>query len=146
MRPILLVLWRFSNFENPFTPYKDKEHEKNNICCIFCFHRARIEIRLSGNALPCSTIQEGEFYKFEQLPEYFNMRKVKQNLLNKAPISIQQSFERVTQLGTLKNSNTERKNALITDADKLLNDKFNNTLRDLSRRMTKSQKAGKTLH
>ena len=107
-------------------------------------HRARIEIRLSGNALPCVTVEGGESYKFELLAKYFNMRKVKQNLLNTAPISIQQAIERVTQLGSL-NSKSERKNAVITNADKQLNDKFYNTLRDLSRRMVNTKKAGKTL-
>lgn len=105
-------------------------------------YRARIEIRLSGKALPFENIEDAKTYKFEKLAKYFNMRKLNQTLLNTAPRGIQKACELVHQLGSAK-SNSKRKHAVITVANKELNDKFYDSLRDLSRRMHIAQKAGK---
>jgi len=108
-----------------------------------CDHRARIEIRLSGKALPFTTIEDGESFKFERLAKYFNMRELNKALLDTAPKGVQNAFELVNQIGSLK-SHSKRKHAVITVANKPLNDKFYDSLRDLSRRMHSAQKAGKT--
>ena len=105
-------------------------------------HRARIEIRLSDKALPFTTIEEGKLFKFELLTKYFRMRNLNHLLLKTAPKGVQKAFELVSQLGTVTPT-SKRKNAVITVADTQLNDKFYDSLRELSRRMQSAQKAGK---
>lgn len=62
-------------------------------------HRARIEIRLQGSKLPCSTLKEWQAFKFESLSNYFNFRTINQPLLALAPKGFIRALDSIAQIG-----------------------------------------------
>lgn len=97
-------------------------------------HRARIEIRLKGSKLPCSTLNEWQAFKFESLSKYFNFRTINQPLLALAPKGFIRALDNIAQIGATSGYK-RRKHALITEADKELNNQVYESLRCLTDRM-----------
>jgi hypothetical protein len=100
--------------------------------------RARIEVTLSGAALPCQTAEQWAACRFERLAHYFRFMKLKDDL---EPL-IQTTADAIDQIGERRarprvhegrHSGT-RLHGKATQADTELNSKVRNALRDLSAR------------
>ena len=98
-------------------------------------HRARIEIRLQGTKLPCSTLSEWRGFKFESLSQYFNFRTDNIQVIEKAPEWYKKAVHSVVaQLGAVR-AYQRRKHSLLTLPDKELNNQVYESLRCLTNRM-----------
>lgn len=102
-------------------------------------HRARIEVRLQGLALPVKSVRDFEKFGFQKLAKYFNMRTLDTNVLDKAPNSYMKVLNNVTMIGAEGKFN-RRKYSPITKADSALNDKFYEALRNLTIRLQRNTK------
>lgn len=104
--------------------------------------RARLEIRLSGAALPCQTPEEWRQCKFEKLADYFRQRELKQDL---EPL-IQTLADAADQIGERKTRNRReggtRQYSKATKADPI-NRAIRQALRDLSKRWKGTGKRGR---
>lgn len=109
-------------------------------------HRARIEVRLSGAALPCQTHDAWQKFKFETLAQYFRFTKLKDNL---EPL-IQTTAEALDQIGERRarkrvhegRESGTRLHSRATQADAELNSKARDALRKLSARWASDAKRG----
>lgn len=106
-------------------------------------HRARIEIRLSGAALPCQTQEQWAEFKFEKLAQYFRFTKLKDDLeplMQKTAEAIDQIGERKTRKRTHKGRESgTRLHSKAIRADVELNNKARDALRKLSARWKASE-------
>ncbi|UCV07381.1 hypothetical protein [Dechloromonas denitrificans] len=110
-------------------------------------HRARIEVRLSGAALPCQTHDAWREFKFETLAQYFRFTKLKDNL---EPL-IQATAEALDQIGERRarkrvhegRESGTRLHSRATQADAELNSKARDALRKLSARWASDGKRGR---
>lgn len=95
-------------------------------------HRARIEVTLRGEKLPCITLDDLKDFKFERLADYFRFRIAKNNLsdFEQMIIAGRQIGERVSR--NRKDGGTRLNNPL-TKADPE-NERVRSALRNLSRR------------
>lgn len=104
--------------------------------------RARLEIRLSGAALPYQTPEEWQQCKFERMADYFKQRQLKDNL---DPL-IQTLAEAADQIGERKTRNRReggtRQYSKATKADPI-NGAIRQALRDLSKRWASTGKRGR---
>jgi hypothetical protein len=104
--------------------------------------RARLEVRLSGNALPYQTPEEWQQCKFEGLADYFRQRRLKQDL---EPL-IQTLADAVNQIGERKIRNRReggtRHYSKVTKADPI-NEAIRDALRKLSGRWKSTGKRGR---
>lgn len=111
-------------------------------------HCARIEVRLSGAALPCQAHDDWRQFKFETLAQYFRFTKLKDSL---EPL-IQTVAEAQDQIGErrARKRNHEgresgtRLHSRATQADTELNSKARNALRELSARWKGTGKRGRS--
>lgn len=109
-------------------------------------YRARIEIRLQGSKLPCSTLSEWRQFKFESLSPYFNFRIDNNEIIEKAPEWYRKVvYSVVAQLGAI-GANQRRKHSLLTLPDKELNNHVYEALRCLSDRMLSKREILSTLY
>lgn len=110
-------------------------------------HRARIEVRLSGAALPCQTHDDWRQCKFETLARYFRFTKLKDDL----EPSIRTTAEALDQIGERKTrkrvhegrESGTRLHSKAIQADAELNCKAYNALRQLSARWKGTGKRGR---
>ncbi len=98
-------------------------------------HRARFEIRLKGNALPCQTWDDWQCFKFESLAfQFFRFRRLK-NDLTPAELLL---AERRDDIGQRKTRNRRgggtRLHSTWTKADAKLNELARDALKNLSKR------------
>lgn len=104
--------------------------------------RARLEIRLSGAALPYQTREEWQQCKFERLADYFRQRQLKTDL---EPL-IQTMAEAADQIGERRTRNRReggtRQYSKATKADPI-NEAIRQVLRDLSKRWKGTGKRGR---
>lgn len=104
--------------------------------------RARLEIRLSGAALPYQTREEWQQCKFERLADYFRQRQLKTDL---EPL-IQTMAEAADQIGERRTRNRReggiRQYSKATKADPI-NEAIRQALRDLSKRWKGTGKRGR---
>jgi hypothetical protein len=110
-------------------------------------HRARIEVRLSGAALPCQTPEQWAAFRFEELAHYFRFTKLKDDL---EPL-IQTTADAADQIGERRarlrvhegrHSGT-RLHSKATQADAELNSKARKALSHLSARWESTGKRGR---
>jgi hypothetical protein len=111
-----------------------KKTDNNGIAIPTSEHRARIEIRLQGSKLPCTTFCEWREFNFESLSKYFNFRTINEPLLALAPTGFIRALDSIAQIGAASGYK-RRKGALFTVADKELNNKVYESLRRLTDRM-----------
>ena len=106
--------------------------------------RARIEIRLSGAALPCQTAEEWAAYRFEELAQYFRFTQLKDDLeplMQKTAEAIDQIGERKTRKRAHEGRESgTRLHSKATLADVALNNKARDALRKLSARWKATKK------
>lgn len=111
--------------------------------------RARIEVRLSGAALPCQTHYAWKKFKFETLAQYFRFTKLKDDL---EPL-IQTTAEALDQIGERRarkrvhvgRDSGTRLHSRATQADAELNSKARDALRKLSARWASDGKRGRQI-
>lgn len=99
-------------------------------------HRARIEVTLQGDAMPITTLDECDGYRFEGLAEFFKFRTLKDGLdpVEKAAAD---SLPRIGKRGERnRREGGTRLYAKPTRADTALNRKAYDALRELTRRMS----------
>lgn len=109
--------------------------------------RARMEVRLSGAALPCQTNDAWRQFKFETLARYFRFTKLKDNL---EPL-IQTTAEALDQIGERRarkrvhegRESGTRLYSRATQADAVLNSKARDALRKLSARWASDANRGR---
>ena len=115
--------------------YKQTDHNKQPLP--EPEHRARIEVTLRGEQLPCVTLDNWADFKFEQLGEYFRFRTPKDNLSD-----FQVMILEGRQIGRRGSRNRRdggtRLNNPLTTADPD-NERVRNALRNLSRRWKSAQ-------
>ena len=104
--------------------------------------RARFEIRLSGDSLPCQSSEEWQQFKFEKLAHYFRMRKLKDDLhLHVKTWAMANDI-----IGERKTRNRRgggtRQYSKSTKADPI-NEEIRQVLRNLSKRWASSGKRGR---
>lgn len=105
--------------------------------------RARLEVRLSGAALPCQTADDWRQYKFERLTDYFRQRELKADL---EPL-IQTLADAADQIGERKTRNRReggtRQFSKATKADPI-NEAIRCALKNLSRSWKGTGKRGRS--
>lgn len=99
-------------------------------------HRARIEVTLRGNELPCHSFEELQTFDFESVSRYFKFRKLTDEFLADEFNSLLAT--RSQQIGEKKQRSGKEGSTRLyskpTVADAVLNRKAYDALRDLSRR------------
>ncbi len=100
-------------------------------------HRARIEVTLRGEQLPCVTLDDWANFKFEQLADYFRFRVQKDNLSD-LEVMILRGQQIGKKLIRNRNGGGTRLNNRLTNADPE-NGRVRNALRNLSRRWKSAQ-------